>query len=97
MNAHQSAQHDTLLHCLFGRNQKYWHEKKKKLKCKEDEEGAAAQVHVGSGNILGSQKIKKKRDKEREKRTESRLYEKNQTHLECRRYGFAFLNHASFI
>lgn len=55
-----------------------------------DDEGVAAQIHVGSGNS------EKKWNKERD-RTESRLYEKNQTHLECRRYDFAFHSHASFI
>lgn len=74
MNAHQSAQHDILLQGNFflggikntDMKQKEIRRSNPKnvLKCKEDKEGAAAQVHVGSGNILGSQKIKKKRDKE---------------------------------
>lgn len=82
MNAHQSAQHDTLLHgtAFLGGikntdmkkiNKISLSNPKNVLKCKEDEEGAAAQVHVGRGNILDSQKIKKKRDKGREReRTE---------------------------
>lgn len=55
-----------------------------------DEKGVGAQIHVGSGN--SGKKSEIKRD-----RTESRLYEKNQTHLECRCYDFAFHSHASFI